>query len=258
MKKLAMITGASAGIGEATALKLAERGFDLLLVARRVQRLEELAKKCREVGAGEVLIRHLDVTSPRAVEEFYKDSSLQAAFKSLHVLVNSAGLAKGVDKMHEAKIADWETMMDTNVMGLMYVTRGALPWLVENKGHIVNLGSVAGRWTYPGGGVYCATKAAVRALTEGLRADLSGTRVRVTNIAPGMVKTEFTKTRLGGSEKLSEKVYENFAALTALDVAECIEWSISRPPHVNIQEMILFPTDQASVTQTYREAPQGR
>ena len=233
--------------------KLAKAGFDLVLVARRIQRLEDLAKRCREVGSGQITVRHLDVASPRAVEDFYKEPELQKTFERMTVLVNSAGLAKGVDRMHLAKVADWETMMDTNVMGLMYVTRGALSWLVENKGHIVNIGSVAGRWTYQGGGVYCATKAAVRALTEGLRADLSGTRVRVTNIAPGMVETEFTKTRLGGSQELSDKVYENFKALTADDVAECIEWAVSRPSHVNIQEMILFPTDQAGVTQLHRE-----
>ncbi len=258
MKKLAMITGASAGIGEATALKLAAAGFDLLLVARRVQRLDDLAKRCLGKGAGQVIVRHLDVTSPRAVEAFYNEAELQPAFERMMVLVNSAGLAKGVDKMHLAKVSDWEMMMETNVMGLLYVTRGALPWLIKNKAHIINIGSAAGRWTYPGGGIYCATKAAVRAITEGLRSDLLGTRVRVTNIAPGMVETEFTKTRLGGSQELSDKVYENFTPLRGEDIAECIEWTVSRPAHVNIQEMILFPTDQAGVTHLHREEPTSR
>lgn len=253
MAKLVLITGASAGIGEASALHLAATGkYDLLLTARRLDRLESLAKKCRELGAANVSVARLDVSSLSAVEDFFKDSKLQKQFERLEVLINNAGLAKGVDAMDQAKISDWQGMIETNVLGLLYVTRFALPNIRKNQGHILNIGSVAGRWTYPGGGVYCATKAAVRALSEGLRMDLLGSRVRVTNIAPGMVETEFASTRLGDVEK-AKKIYENFRPLTAADIAECIEWSLSRPAHVNIQEMIVFPTDQAGVTQIHRE-----
>lgn len=249
---MALITGASGGIGEAAALKLAESGAGLILVARRTDRLIEIAKRCREAGAREVFTHELDVTDRSSVETFFKSGDLVEPLARMNILVNNAGLAKGVDPLDVGNIDDWQSMMDTNVMGLLYVTRLALPSIKTNQGHIVNIGSVAGRWSYPGGAVYCASKAAVRALTEGLRMDLQGSRVRVTNIEPGMVETDFSKVRFG-SEKLAEKVYANFTALSAFDIAECIAWSLSRPAHVNIQEMIVFPTDQAGVSQIYRE-----
>lgn len=252
MAKVVLITGASAGIGTAAALKLAEKGYDLILTARREDRLEDVAKACRDKGAKQVLVKKLDVRDLKSVEALFADDDVKAMLSRLEVLVNNAGLAKGVDRMDKAKIEDWEMMVETNVLGLMYMTRFALPYIKETKGHIVNIGSVAGRWSYPGGGVYCSTKAAVRAFTEGLRMDLLGTRVRVTNIAPGMAETEFTITRLQ-SVDLAKKVYENFTALTPEDIAECIEWSISRPKHVNVQEMIIYPTDQAGVSHLYRE-----
>jgi len=252
MAKVVLITGASAGFGTAIALKLAEKGFDLILTARREDRLEDVAKACREKGAGQVLAKKLDVRDLKSVEALFSDSDVKSMLSRLEVLVNNAGLAKGVDRMDKAKIEDWEMMVETNVLGLMYMTRFALPYIKETQGHIVNIGSVAGRWSYPGGGVYCSTKAAVRAFSEGLRMDLLGTRVRVTNIAPGMAETEFTITRLQ-SVDLAKKVYENFTPLTAEDIAECVEWSISRPKHVNVQEMIIYPTDQAGVSHLYRE-----
>lgn len=250
MAKLALITGASAGIGEATALRLAKRGYDLILTARRRERLEALAIRCREHGSGVVLVHELDVTVRASVEDLFRDKA--AELTKLSVLINNAGLAKGVDKMDQADLADWQLMVDTNVMGLLTVTRLSLPFIRKNQGHVVNIGSVAGHWTYPGGAVYCATKAAVKALTEGLRMDLMGTGIRVTNIEPGMVESEFSKVRLQ-DEAAAAKIYAGLKPLSPDDIAECIDWSLSRPAHVNVQEMIVFPTQQAGVTLVHRE-----
>ncbi len=249
--KFALITGASSGIGEATALRLATEKFGLLLTARRQDRLESLAKRCLELGAKSVPVRKLDVSDRSQVDDFFSDPKLLPLFSKMHVLVNNAGLAKGVDKMSSASMDDWQVMLDTNVVGLLAVTRQALPHIIKNRGHIVNLGSVAGRWSYPGGAVYSATKAAVRAVTEGLRMDVQGTGVRVTNIAPGMVETEFSDVRLG-DEAAAKKIYEGMTPLSAADIADCICWSLSRPAHVNIQEMIVFPTDQAGIGYVHR------
>ncbi|CAN5705308.1 SDR family NAD(P)-dependent oxidoreductase [soil metagenome] len=251
MNKFAMITGASAGIGEATALKLAKLGYDLLLTARRTDLLEAVAVKCRAAGSKKVIVKALDVSDLNAVEKLFALTELKADLENLTALVNNAGLAKGMAPMDQAAISDWQLMVDTNVMGLLYVTRFALPMLKKNKGHVVNLGSVAGHWTYAGGAIYCATKAAVKALTEGLRMDVHGSGVRVTNIEPGMVETDFSLVRLG-DKTAAEKVYANFHALSPEDVADCIEWSMSRPAHVNIQEMIVFPTDQGAIQMTHR------
>lgn len=250
-QKVAMITGASSGIGHATALRLAKDGYSLILCARRRDRLLELKRKCDELNPGPHHAVELDVTDKEAVKRFFSTSELQASFKGLAVLVNNAGLASGVDPMDQAKVEDWERMLETNVLGLLYITRGALDWLKTNRGHVVNLGSVAGIWTYPGGGVYCATKAAVRSLTEGLRLDLQGTGVRVTNLEPGKVATEFSLVRFQDSNR-AKKEYEGYLPLTGDDIAECISWSISRPAHVNIQEMVIYPTAQASVTHLVR------
>ncbi|MDZ4082992.1 MAG: SDR family NAD(P)-dependent oxidoreductase [Bdellovibrionales bacterium] len=250
-QNVALITGASAGIGFATALRLANEGYSLILCARRKDRLEKLKSECEALNAEDVFAVELDVTDKAAVAEFFKRPDLQPQFKSLTVLVNNAGLASGVDPMDKADVDDWDLMLETNVMGLLYMTRGAIDFLKQNRGHIVNLGSVAGIWTYPGGGVYCATKAAVRSLTEGLRLDLQGTGVRVTNIEPGKVATEFSLVRYQDAER-ARREYEGYQALTPEDVAECISWSLSRPSHVNIQEMVIYPTAQASVTHLVR------
>lgn len=252
ISKHALITGASSGIGEATALKLASENFGLLLTARRQDRLDLLAKRCLDLGASNVEVRKLDVSQRAKVDVFFGDPTLVSFFTKMNVLVNNAGLAKGVDKMPSGSMDDWQEMLDTNVVGLLAVTRGALPYLIKNRGHVVNLGSVAGRWSYPGGAVYSATKAAVRAVTEGLRLDVQGTGVRVTNIAPGMVETEFSDVRLG-DVAAAKKLYEGMAPLSADDIADCISWSLSRPPHVNIQEMIVFPTNQAAVGYVHRD-----
>lgn len=253
--KWAIITGATAGIGWATAEELARAGYSLLLLGRRQDRLKELQKRLAQdaalrSSAQEFRIFSLDVTQRAEVEGFFHHEA--ETLKSVTLLVNNAGLAKGTDKIQDAKMADLEVMIDTNIKGLLYLTRGILPFMVKNKsGHIVNLGSVAGRLVYPGGAVYCATKFAVRAISEGLRMDLAGTSVRVTNIEPGMVSTEFSLVRFEDEEK-AKKLYEGMTPLTPQDIAETILWCVQRPPHVNIQEIMIYPTDQASVGQVVR------
>ncbi len=245
--KWALVTGATAGIGKATVLALAASGYNIFAIGRRQERLDQLKSEIKNV---QVITVALDVTDRKQVDAFVASHSETLAM--LDVLVNNAGLAKGIDKMQNANIDDWETMIDTNIKGLLYMTRALLPFMIKNNsGHIVNLGSVAGRWTYPGGGVYCATKFAVRALTEGLRFDLMGSAIRVTNIEPGMVETEFSVVRLGDQKK-ADMVYENMTPLKAADLAETILWCVQRPAHVNIQELVIYPTDQAGIGYVHR------
>ena len=247
--KYALVTGATSGIGWATSLSLAQQGYAILAIGRREDRLQELQKQITKYNVG-FQSTVLDIAQSSAVQDFAKTHA--GLLKKLAVIVNNAGVAKGVDKMQDAALEDWDQMIDTNVKGLLYVTRAVLPFLIENKsGHIVNIGSVAGRWTYPGGGVYCATKFAVRALTEGLRMDLLGTPIRVTNIEPGMVETEFSVVRFGDKVK-ADQVYEHMTPLKAQDIAETIAWCVARPAHVNIQELVIYPTDQAHVGQVAR------
>ncbi len=250
-KKLAWITGATSGIGAATARSLVRSGYDVVLTGRREARLQELKKELQNAhdGAG-VFTLCFDLQSRAQCEHAVQENLALA--KRANVLINNAGLAKGVDPMPNANLSDWEQMIDTNVKGLLYMTRLLLPFIKSNPhGHIVNLGSVAGRWTYPGGGVYCATKFAVRALSEGLRLDLQGTGVRVTNVEPGMVETEFSIVRFA-DEAAAKKVYEKMTPLSADDVAETITWCLGRPAHVNIQELVIYPTDQAAIGQVVR------
>lgn len=244
--KWAIITGASSGIGAATAKALAGAGYSLFLVARREDRLKELAGKIKKSNSKiSIKTAVVDVRKKSDVDRFFKAESKD--LKNVEVLVNNAGLAKGTDKLQHAEAKDWDLMIDTNVKGLLYFTRGVLPHMVKkNSGHIVNLGSVAGRWIYPGGAVYCASKFAVTAISEGLRMDLYGHNIRVTNIEPGMVNTEFSVVRFEDKKK-AEKVYEGMTPLSAEDIAESIIWCLNRPAHVNIQEMVIFPTDQAAI-----------
>ena len=253
-KGVALISGASSGIGKATAHLLAQQGYDLLLMARREARLEDLKNEIqRQLPHREVGIYAGDVRSKDSVNQLTRDH--ESALNRLSVIINNAGLAKGVEPFHESATEDWEEMLDTNVKGLLYLTRQLLPRLLGQKsGHIVNLGSVAGRWVYPGGTVYCATKFAIRAITEGLRQDLCGTGIRVTNIEPGMVETEFSVVRLGDQKK-ADAVYEGMSPLSAHDIAETIMWCLSRPSHVNIQEIVIYPTDQAAIRQVHRQPP---
>lgn len=248
--KQCLVTGASAGIGAATAQALGAAGADLVLLARRTDRLAALAKTITAEHGVDVRVLGCDLTDKESVQNVGREDP--AAFEDTHVLVNNAGLAAGRDPMHEADPEDWQLMVDTNVMGLLRMTRHVVPHMVaRDAGHIVNLGSVAGRWVYPGGGVYCATKHAVRALSEGLRMDLLGKNIRVTNIEPGLVETEFSVVRLGDKEQ-ADKVYEGLDPLVGADIADAIVWSVTRPPHVNIHEMVIYPTMQSHVDKVHR------
>lgn len=250
MSKWALVTGASAGIGEATALELAKQGFSVILLARRKERLEKLKTNIEEKFKVQAIAESVDVCDNDSVESFVKTHA--ATLQKLEVLVNNAGLAKRADKIQSGNFSEWEQMIDTNVKGLLRLTRAILPTFVANgRGHVVNLGSVAGRWVYQGGAVYCATKFAVTALSEGMRLDLIGTGVRVTNIEPGMVNTEFSMVRWEDQAK-ADQVYAGMKPLTANDIAETIGWVVNRPAHVNIQELVIYPTDQASIRDVYR------
>ncbi|MEZ0390692.1 MAG: SDR family NAD(P)-dependent oxidoreductase [Pseudobdellovibrionaceae bacterium] len=251
MANWVLITGASAGIGEATAWKLAEAGHSLFLLARRSDRLQKLKQAIEKKHSVAVRISTLDVRDEMQIQTFVKENECE--LKNLETLINNAGLARGSDPFQTSKLDDWDQMIDTNIKGLLYLTRALLPFLLANqKGHIVNLGSVAGRWVYPGGAVYCATKHAVRAISEALRLDLLGKNIRVSNIEPGMVQTEFSLVRFESQDK-ADQVYAGMKPLTADDIAETIAWVLNRPKHVNIQELVIYPTDQASVRDVWRK-----
>lgn len=242
-QKTIFITGASAGIGLATARAFAAQGARLLLAARRHDRLA--AERPHLTGAADVHTLQLDVTHAEAVQQAI--ATLPASWQAIDILVNNAGLSRGLDKLHEGKLDDWEEMIDTNVKGLLYVTRAVVPGMVERgRGHIVNIGSTAGHVTYPNGAVYCATKAAENRITEGLRQDLLGTPLRVTTIDPGMVETEFSQVRFRGDQSRAAKVYENITPLHPDDVADAILYATTRPAHVNISQILLTPTAQAN------------
>ncbi len=243
--KTVLITGASSGIGAACAHRFAAEGARLLLAARRVDRLHHLQAQLQAEGAAETVALVLDVRNRQQVESVLE--ALPAAWQAIDVLVNNAGLSRGLDKLHEGQIDDWEEMIDTNVKGLLYVTRAVVPGMVERgRGHILNIGSTAGHITYPGGAVYCATKAAENRINEGLRIDLLGTPVRVTSIDPGMVETEFSQVRFRGDAARAAKVYQGMTPLTAEDVADAALWAATRPAHVNIAEILLTGIDQAN------------
>ena len=246
--RFALVTGATSGIGEATARRLASCGVNLILVARRKERLEKL--KTDLLSQVEVVAYPLDISNRKLVDGFVKAES--GLLGKVDLLINNAGLAKGREAFQAGSIDNWNEMIDVNVKGLLYLTRAIVPHMIEKKhGHIVNVGSVAGRWTYTHGSIYCATKFAVRAISEGLRLDLIGTNIRVTNVEPGMVETEFSLVRFGDPDK-AKAVYEGLTPLTAQDIAETIVWCVDRPAHVNIQEIVIFPTDQAGITNVHR------
>jgi NADP-dependent 3-hydroxy acid dehydrogenase YdfG len=235
------ITGASSGIGAATARALAGEGYRTVLGARRLDRLEELAA---EIGGDAV---ELDVTDPSSVEDFV------AALPACDVLVNNAGGALGLDPVHEADEEQWLRMYEANVLGTMRMTRALLPKLIESgDGHVVGVTSIAAFETYRGGAGYTAAKHAQRAMLRTLRLELLGEPVRFTEVAPGMVETEFSLVRFGGNEEAAARVYENMQPLTAEDVAECIRWALAQPSHVNIDEIVVRPRDQASATDVHR------
>jgi NADP-dependent 3-hydroxy acid dehydrogenase YdfG len=243
--KIVFITGASAGIGAATALAFAAEGARLLLAARRAGKLAEVAARALELGATAVHSIDLDVRDSRAVQQAVDD--LPPDWGEIDILVNNAGLSRGLDKLYMGKIEDWEEMIDTNVKGLLYVTRAVVPGMVvRGRGHVLNLGSTAGEITYPNGAVYCASKAAERAINDGLRQDVLGTPVRVTSVDPGMVETDFSLVRFHGDSERAAKVYMGVKPLTAEDVADVIVWAATRPAHVNIARVTLTPVQQAN------------
>ena len=250
--KIVFVTGASSGIGRSCARAFAAEGAWLLLAARRVERLKKLAEELKGLYGTESYVFALDVRDQPAVERAV--TGLPAGWREIEVLVNNAGLSRGLDKLHEGLLTDWEEMIDTNVKGLLYVSRAVLPGMVERgRGHIINLGSVAGYEVYPGGNVYCATKFAVRALSAALRLDLNGTPIRVSEVAPGMVETEFSQVRFHGDEARAGKVYQGLTPLSPDDIADAVVWCATRPPHVNISAVHVMPTAQASATMVSRK-----
>jgi NADP-dependent 3-hydroxy acid dehydrogenase YdfG len=251
--KIVFVTGASAGIGAATALAFAAEGARLLLAARRANKLADIASQALERGAAAVHSIGLDVRDRRAVQQAIDD--LPQEWAEIDILVNNAGLSRGLDKLYMGKIEDWEEMIDTNVKGLLYVTRAVVPGMVvRGRGHVINLGSTAGEMTYPNGAVYCATKAAERAINDGLRQDVLGTPVRVTSVDPGMVETDFSLVRFHGDAERAAKVYKGVTPLTAEDVADAIVWVASRPAHVNVARILMTTVDQANSLLFHRES----
>ena len=249
--QVVFITGASSGIGAACARAFAREGARLLLAARRAERIESVAPVLREAGADDVRVMRLDTRDARAVESAV--AGLPAPFREVEVLVNNAGLSRGLDKLHEGSLEDWNEMIDTNVKGLLHVDRAVVPLMVaRGRGTVVHIGSIAGRQAYPGGNVYCATKSAVHTLTEGLRLDLLGTGIRVTTVDPGMVLTEFSEVRFHGDRERAAGVYRGVVPLSADDVADVVVFAATRPDHVQIAEMVVLPTDQASATSVHR------
>ncbi|HTY84099.1 MAG TPA: SDR family NAD(P)-dependent oxidoreductase, partial [Silvibacterium sp.] len=239
------ITGASSGIGKSCAFAFAREGARLLLAARRLSRLDEFKPQLLAAGAADVHNFALDVRNRSAVEATI--ANLPADWQAIDILVNNAGLSRGLDKLYVGNPDDWDEMIDTNVKGLLYVTRVVVPGMVaRGKGHVINLGSTAGEITYPNGAVYCATKAAERAVNDGLRQDVLGTPVRVTSVDPGMVATDFSLVRFHGDSDRAAKVYQGVTPLTPDDVADAIVWSATRPAHVNIARVLMTPVDQAN------------
>lgn len=247
MSKIALITGASAGIGQACARLLAKNQYHLILAARRVDRLEQLAAELQAEFGIKVLTLSLDVRKAEEVQKTF--DTLPEEWKNIAVLINNAGLSQGLDPIHQGNIADWDTMIDTNVKGLLYVTRVISPGMVErNCGHIINIGSIAGKETYANGNVYCASKHAVDSLNKAMRIDLLPYGIKVTGIHPGAVETEFSEVRFKGDKERAKKVYEGFEPLLALDIADAVWYAISRPAHVNINDLVIMPTAQANTS----------
>lgn len=240
-----MITGATSGIGEACAHLFAREHYNLILTGRRTDRLEKLAKKLNTKYNTEIAVSSFDVREREEVISNLED--LPAKWKKVNVLINNAGLSQGLDPIQNGNYDDWDTMIDTNIKGLLYVSKVVSNWMVTNKfGHIVNLGSIAGKEVYPNGNVYCATKAAVDALNKAMRIDLLPHGIKVTGVHPGAVDTEFSEVRFKGDKERAKKVYDGFEPLVAADIAETIWFAVSRPAHVNINELVVMPTAQAS------------
>ncbi|NIR60793.1 MAG: SDR family NAD(P)-dependent oxidoreductase [Gammaproteobacteria bacterium] len=250
--KLVVITGATAGIGEACARAFAAHGAELILLARREERLAHLKRELEAEHGVRIRTAVLDVRDRDGVIAFGR--RLESEGIAPDVLVNNAGLGRGLDPLHEGRLEDWDEMIDTNVKGLLHVTRAILPIMVRrDRGHVVNLGSTAGHLVYPGGNVYNATKFAVRALNDALNVDLAGTRIRVSSIDPGAVETDFSRVRFRGDEERASAVYRGFRPLTAEDVADAVIYVVNAPEHVNVQRMLILPTAQRNAYVLHRE-----
>ena len=250
--KIVFVTGASAGIGQACALTFAREGARLLLCARRKDKLSKLADEIRETYRTECHFFQLDVRNQKDVEMAL--NTLPEPWKKIDILVNNAGLSRGLTKVHEGLLTDWEEMIDTNIKGLLYISRVVIPGMVKRRsGHIVNIGSIAGHEVYPGGNVYCATKHAVDAITKGMQIDLVDTPVRVSTVDPGMVETEFSIVRFHGDTERAGGVYKGIKPLSGDDIAEAVLFCVTRPPHVNIHQLRIMPTAQAAAMVAHRE-----
>ena len=246
MGKIALITGATSGIGRSTALLLAGNEFDIITTGRRVEKLDQLKMEILANTKADILSLNFDIRKPDDVKSAV--NTLTGKWKEVDVLINNAGLSAGLNSVDGGELEDWETMIDTNIKGLLYITRMISPLMVKRgKGHIVNIGSIAGREVYENGNVYCATKFAVDALTQGMRIDLLKHNIKVTNISPGMVETEFSEVRFKGDKNRAAEVYKGLTPLNADDIAEAILFAITRPAHVNINDMLIMPTAQANM-----------
>ena len=251
MRKIVLITGATSGIGEACARKFAQGGYDVIITGRRAQLLANLKKELEAEGV-RVLALAFDVRNRNAATAAI--NSLPLEWQQIDVLINNAGLALGLEPEYEGSFEDWETMIDTNIKGLLTMTRLVVPRMVKrDSGHVINIGSVAGDAAYAGGNVYCATKAAVKTITDGLRIDLAHTSVRVTNVKPGLVETHFSNVRFHGNDTRAEKVYEGVKPLTGADIAEVVFYAASAPAHVQIAEVLVLATHQANGSVLHRD-----
>lgn len=245
MKKIVLITGATSGIGEGCARRFAIGGYNLILMGRNVEKLEQLKRELSEKYGSEVLALAFDIRNREAAKKAV--DYIPANMRNIDVLVNNAGLALGLDREYEGNMEEWDQMVDTNIKGLLTMTRLVVPGMVErNHGHVINIGSVAGDAAYAGGNVYCATKAAVKALSDGLRIDVAHTNVRVTNIKPGLVQTHFSNVRFRGDDARADKVYEGVKPLTGDDIADVVFYAASAPEHVQIAEVLVLATHQAN------------
>lgn len=250
---IAFITGASAGFGKATTELFAANGWDIIITGRRKTRLEIMERQLKEKHGIDVLTLSFDVRNHDEVKKAI--DSLPEKWRSIDLLVNNAGLAAGLGPIQEGVLCDWEEMIDTNVKGLLYMTRNIAPMMIKNeKGHIVNIGSIAGKEVYANGNVYCATKHAVDALTKATRIDLVQHGIRVSQISPGMAETEFSIVRFKGDDEKAKNVYKGLQPLSAIDIAETIWWIVNRPAHVNINDIVIMPTAQANSTTAIRKA----
>ena len=252
-QKIALITGATAGIGYETAILLAQNKFNLIITGRRNDRLSTIKEQLEAQFGCKVMALNFDVRSKDETEKAL--NSLPPEWKSIEVLINNAGLAAGLAPVNSADVDDWEAMIDTNVKGLLYVTRTVSPWMIERQsGHIINISSIAGKEAYPNGSVYCGTKHAVAAISKAMRIELMPSGIKVTTIAPGAVETEFSLVRFRGDEQKAKQVYKGFTALSGKDIAETILFVLSRPAHVNIDDLLIMPTDQASARDFNRKS----